>query len=112
MNIVHLQDIPEAGISHNPEIKKRVMIGNGAIPNLTTFAEATFKPGQSVELHAHATMHEVFFILSGKAVFHVNGKDIAVVPGDCITINAGEMHSQRNPHAVDVVWLYFGIATD
>lgn len=112
MKLIHLRDIPATGVSHNESIKKRVFLENGTIPNLTTFAQATFKPGQSVETHKHDTMFEVFYVQEGRAEFIVEGEKVLVAAGDCITINPGEKHSQKNPYSKDVTWLYFGIATD
>jgi quercetin dioxygenase-like cupin family protein len=112
MKIVKIDNIQARGISHDPDILKKVLIEKGEIPHLMTFGEAVFGPGQSVEKHFHETMYEVFYITSGKAVFIVNGKSVDVVPGDCITIGPGEVHSQDNPFDEKVKWLYFGIATD
>ena len=111
MNIVHTKELPEVGVSHNPDIKKKVFIGKGEIPNLMMFGEATFKPGQSVDTHSHDTMYEVFHIQSGTAVFVVNDNRMEVIAGDCITIEPGEKHRQMNESDQDVTWLYFGIAT-
>lgn len=112
MNIVHLEEILEVGVSHNPDIKKKVIIEKGKIPHLMTFAQATFKPGQKVETHVHETMIEAFFIQKGKAEFVVEDQKMEVLAGDTITIQAGERHSQSNPFHEDVTWLYFGIAVD
>lgn len=112
MKHTNLRDLSEVGISHNPEIKKKVILENGYIPKLTTFGQATFQPNQRVDEHKHDTMYEVFFIQKGNATFVVNGKEITVGEGDTITIEPGELHSQENPFSAPVVWLYFGIATD
>jgi quercetin dioxygenase-like cupin family protein len=112
MKLVHLDELPEVGVSHNPEIKKRVILDKGFIPQLMNFGEATFRPGQAVETHKHDTMYEVFFIQSGKVVFVVNDKKFELKPNDCFTIEPGELHSQKNPFSEPVTWLYFGIATD
>lgn len=112
MKIFSTHQIKESGVSHNPDIKKKVFLENGLIPKLTTFAQATFTPGQSVDTHKHDTMHEVFYVQSGKAEFVIAGKKFLVQPGDCITIDPGEEHSQSNPFSEPVTWLYFGIATD
>lgn len=112
MRLVRLQDLSEIGVSHNPDIKKRVLLQNGVIPHLTTFAQAVFKPGQSVEMHKHDTMFEIFFIQSGKADFVVGGKKVTLMEGHCLTVEPKEMHSQSNPYDQDAVWLYFGIATE
>lgn len=112
MKITHLNDLPEVGVSHNPNIKKKVILDKGYIPKLMTFGQATFKHGQMVEPHAHETMFEVFYIEKGKAEFIVNDVKIVLSPGDSITIEPGEKHAQSNPFDEDVTWLYFGIATD
>ncbi|MBI96143.1 hypothetical protein CL656_03265 [bacterium] len=110
MKLVHLDSLPQIGVSHNSDIKKKVFIENGDIKNLTTFATATFKPGQSVELHKHETMYEVFYILNGKVDFMVENEKLTLTTGDCITIEPNEIHNQSNPYDQDVKWLYFGIA--
>jgi len=50
------------------------------------FGHAVFTPGQEVETHVHKTMHEVFYITKGKAIFAINNKEYTVTKGDCITI--------------------------
>ena len=112
MKLIHTNTLPEIGTSHNDDIKKKVFIEKGIIPQLMMFGAATFTPGQAVETHKHDTMYEVFYIQSGKAEFIVNDKKMIVVPGDCITIEQGELHSMNNPFSENVTWVYFGIATD
>lgn len=110
MNITKTFELPLIGISHNPDIKKQVFIQKGTIPQLMMFGRAFFEPNQAVEEHLHETMYEVFYITSGKAIFSVNGKEHEVTVGDCVTINPGEPHAQKNPFPERVEWLYFGIA--
>lgn len=112
MKIVDWNSLPEFGVSHNPNIKKKTMITNGEIPNLMMFGTAIFKPGDKVDLHQHETMFEVFFIQKGKAIFEVNGEKHVLSEGNCITIEPGELHAQSNPFDIDVSWTYFGIAID
>ncbi|MCL7764157.1 cupin domain-containing protein [Polaribacter sp. Z014] len=112
MKLVHTNTLPEIGTSHDEDVKKKVFIEKGIVPQLMMFGSATFTPGQSVETHKHNTMYEVFYIQSGKAEFIVNDQKMIVVPGDCITIEQGEFHSMSNPFSENVTWLYFGIATD
>ena len=112
MKLIHLSSLEEVGVSHNPEIKKRVILHKGYIPKLMAFSQATFLPGQSVETHKHKTMFEVFFIQEGKAIFTVSEKEIILSEGDCITLEPNELHSQKNPFSEPVTWLYFCIATD
>ncbi|GGG39450.1 hypothetical protein GCM10011414_06020 [Croceivirga lutea] len=110
MKLVKQQELPELGVSHNPEIKKKTMISSGEIPQLMMFGSAVFKPGEEVNLHKHDTMVEVFYIQKGKAEFTVENEVLLLEPGHCITIEAGELHKQSNPFKENVEWLYFGIA--
>jgi len=112
MKLVQTSKLPFTGVSHNEEIKKKVFLEKEVIPKLMMFSETIFKPGQSVGAHKHETMHEVFYITKGKAEFVINGQKIKVKKGDCITIEAGEEHSQINSYNKNVNWLYFGISTD
>ncbi|WP_339652913.1 hypothetical protein [uncultured Maribacter sp.] len=45
MKIVDWNRLPELGVSHNPEIKKRTLIGEDEIPQLMMYGTAVFKPG-------------------------------------------------------------------
>jgi quercetin dioxygenase-like cupin family protein len=112
MKIIKTKEISGVGIAHNPEIMKKVFVENGEVPALTTFASATFKPGQSVEEHQHETMYEIFYITEGSARFTILDNATDVHAGDCIIIEPGEMHLMENPTDNDVTWLYFGIAID
>ena len=99
-------------MSHNPEIMKKIFIEKGVVPSLMMFGEATFKPGDGVDLHVHETMTEIFYITSGRAVFEIEKNILEVEKGDCIVIEAGEKHLQKNESQDDVVWLYFGISNE
>lgn len=112
MKIVRSQEVAEVGVSHNQEIKKKVLLDKGTIPHLMNLSSALLKPEQFVESHQHPTMYEVFYILKGRAAFVVNEKKVLLGVGDCITIAPGERHSQSNPYDENVEWIYFGIATD
>lgn len=51
------------------------------------------KPGQSIPPHQSGT--GVFYIVSGKAVMTVDGKDVEVSAGDMIFIEKGESRGIR-----------------
>ncbi|GGF77998.1 hypothetical protein GCM10011397_21240 [Wenyingzhuangia marina] len=112
MKLTHTNSLQEILTNHNANVKKKVFIEKGEIPQLMMFGSATFKPGDKVETHLHKTMYEVFYIQTGKIDFIINEKKITAVAGDCITIEPNENHSQQNNYSEDVTWIYFGIATD
>ena len=65
MKYTALDRIPDEGVSHNPEIRKQVMLRGGDLPHLTNFSRSRFAPGQAAIPHSHADMVEVFFVESG-----------------------------------------------
>ena len=112
MKAINIAEIIATGVNHHPEIMKKTILERGEIPQLMMFGQATFTPSQSVDTHSHDTMYEVFYILSGKASFVIEGKEVIAEPGTTVVIEPNEKHSQSNPFETDVVWIYFGIAID
>ena len=108
----HITNANPIPVSGHPDIFKKVFVENGQIPSITQVATATFIPGQEVSEHKHDTMYEVFYIISGKACFFVAGKEFEVGPGECVVIEPGELHAQKNPFDENVTWVYFGVAVE
>ncbi len=110
MKSVSLQDLPAEGVSHNPDILKRVLIGPGEVDHLTNFSQATFRPGQVTTPHVHPTMHEIYLVERGTGRLVIDDKRVNLSPGVCVVVEAGESHSVDNTGSVDLVLTYFGIA--
>lgn len=104
-----LNDLQEESVSHNPEIKKKVMLRFGDLPNLTNFAQASFAPGQISPAHAHQDMSEVFFVEAGLGIIRVDGTNYPLLPGNCVAIEPGEFHEIVNTGSTELVLTYFGL---
>lgn len=109
MKRVRLGEVSEEGVSHDPELRKRVLLRRGEVPHLTAFSRATLRPGQAATPHAHADMHEVFWVESGRGEARVAGETLALEPGACLVVEPGEEHTLACTGAEDLVLLYFGI---
>ena len=109
MKITSLANLPPQQVSHNPEIVKKVMLGDRDIPHLTNFSQATFAPGQIASAHSHRDMSEVFFVSAGSGMMRVEGREYELTPGVCIAIAIGETHEVINTGADNLVLTYFGI---
>ncbi|TLD43126.1 MAG: protein of unknown function DUF1232 [Candidatus Jettenia ecosi] len=109
MKIVSLSDLPEEGVSHNPEIKKKVLLKKDEIPNVTGFSQARITPGQIADPHAHDDRYEIFFFEEGKGIVRIDDKEYPVEKGICITIEPGEVHTIINTASSDLVLTYFGV---
>lgn len=111
MKYAHLNHLPSVPVSHDPAIQKRVVLRAGELPHLTQFAQAVLQPGQCVPAHVHADMSEVFWVVAGAGEMGVGDRALALNPGTCVAVEAGESHWLVNTGAEDLVLTYFGIAT-
>lgn len=109
MKIVDANEIPQEGVSHNPEIRKQVLIPNGQVTNLTNFSRSFFAPGQSTKSHAHSDMYEIFFVTQGMGVIEINGVGYRLEPGVCVTVEPGDEHVLKNLGEDELHLTYFGV---
>ncbi|MCC5900119.1 MAG: cupin domain-containing protein [Phormidium sp. BM_Day4_Bin.17] len=104
-----LTQIPSEGVSHNPNIRKQVMLRNGDLPHLTNFSQARFAPGQVAPGHSHDNMSEVFFVESGSGTITIDGQAYPLEPGTCVAVDIGEVHEIANTGEGELVLTYFGL---
>ena len=109
MKIANLHNLPEQEVSHNPAIKKKVMLSLGDLPHLTNFSQAVFAPGQVAASHCHQDMCEVFFVTAGEGKIRVDDRDCALTPGVCIAVEVGEYHEITNTGSDKLILTYFGL---
>ena len=113
MKYIDLNQIPYSNVSHNPAIKKQVMLDPGDVSNLIYFAQARFKPGHIAAAHSHQDMSEVFFVEMGHGKITVNNTAHILEAGTCIAVHPGDVHEVENTGTEDLVLTYFAIkATD
>jgi quercetin dioxygenase-like cupin family protein len=60
-----IDDVPLRSTSHGT-MKQQLIEPFQTHPNLAGISVATLKPGELIEKHSHVTMHEYFYVLSGK----------------------------------------------
>ena len=58
-----------------------------------------FEPGQQHALHAHAGQDKVYHVLEGTGVFLLDGRELAMKPGDLLIAPEGVPHGVRNTGA-------------
>lgn len=109
MKITNLKQLSSQAVSHNPQIKKKVMLQAGELPNLTNFSQACFPPGQIATAHAHQDMCEVFFVAAGSGIIKIDGKEYLLEPGSCIAVETGEVHEITNNGTEELILTYFGL---
>lgn len=109
MKIVALSEVPEEGVSHQPEIMKQVMLHKGDLPHLTNFSRARLAPGQIAKEHSHPDKYEVFFVELGHGVIKIEGAEYPLEPGIFVVTEPGERHEIINTGPSGLLLLYFGI---
>ena len=109
LKISSLNNIQNTSVSHNSRIKKKILVSNGEINNITGFSVAVFPPGEIAHAHCHIDMTEVFFIKSGNGTITIDGKSFDLEPGMCVTVEPGELHELKNLGTTDLTVMYFGI---
>ena len=88
---------------------KAVILRGGVLPGVTQVAVAVLEETDVMEPHRHDTMYEIYYVLEGEAIYHVDSAEHAVVPGDFLVVPPGAEHFQRvtkGPHKI----FYWGIA--
>ena len=48
--------------------------------------------GHALSLQKHERKQETMYLQSGRLVYHLNGQDFEMSPGQCITIHPGDVH--------------------
>ncbi|MFW5713181.1 MAG: cupin domain-containing protein [Brevefilum sp.] len=79
---------------------KNLVSGQASADQISIFEEIT-KPGFGPPLHNHHDQMEVFHILKGKHLFHLDGREIIANPGDCVMIPSGMSHTFKNDDTDD-----------
>jgi quercetin dioxygenase-like cupin family protein len=63
----------------------RIMVGLNA-----------FEPGQSHDLHAHADMDKLYYVVEGEGLFLLDGAELPMRAGDVLVAPEGVPHGVRN----------------
>ncbi len=81
-----------APVSHDPQIKKQVLVPEG-FSCVRHLSHVVLRPGDTARVHAHADASEVFYCVRGRTEFSVSGGPVVVSAGSCLVLEPGEEHS-------------------
>ncbi len=90
-------DLAAEGVSHDPDILKRVFVRKGQLPKVTQISQTEFQPGQRTQAHAHPDMYEFYYVLEGEASFTVDERELRVGANSTVLVEPGETHTVANP---------------
>ena len=77
---------------------------------ITQFALGELAPGESTGAHAHKTMEECFYFLSGEGVFVIGGIEYTVGKGSFTRVPAGVSHTLSAKGEEKLSFVYYGVA--
>ena len=103
-----LSDLGEYMLELSPEVKIPGKVFGGALVGATggDFSFQAFAPGTETGfLHTHKTHEELYFFLSGKGEFQVDGKVFPVKEGSVVRVAPSGKRSVRNNGAEPLVML-------
>jgi mannose-6-phosphate isomerase-like protein (cupin superfamily) len=92
MKLFCLEETPFEPISHDPQLKKRVL-AREALPFVKQISHVILPPGSEVSAHLHSDNAEVFYCIRGVVVFLINQKSFSIKRGHLLIIEPGESHS-------------------
>ena len=87
-----LDAAPERPVSHDPELKKRVLFPEG-ISCLRHISHIVLKAGSTASAHTHAETTEIFYCVRGAITLCVNHERTHLLPGHLLVIEPGEEHA-------------------
>jgi len=105
MRLSNLNDIPFEPVSHNPELKKQVLIKEG-FSCIRHFSHIVFKPGDTAVEHTHDQGYEVFYCIRGEILFMVGGKEVLLEGGSFLVVEPREPHSLRATTEAEMVYFF------
>lgn len=91
MRLYSLDSAPFKPVTHDPELKKQVIVPDG-FSCVRHLSHITLRPGSTASRHAHEDAYEVFYCLGGEVVFRISGKDILLIRGSCLVVEPKEVH--------------------
>jgi mannose-6-phosphate isomerase-like protein (cupin superfamily) len=68
------------------------------------FRKRALHPGAAIGLHQH-THDEIYYVLSGKGLYTLDGRDQDIGPGDVLLTRTGSTHATRQVGSEDLVLL-------
>jgi mannose-6-phosphate isomerase-like protein (cupin superfamily) len=92
MKIFSLDETPYEPVSHDPHLKKKVLVKN-ILPTISTISHIILQPGNIVSEHIHYEFFEVFYCISGATIFSIKGERILIKDGHLLFVEPHEPHA-------------------
>ena len=94
MEILNINDITEKN-------KRKALFTEGTMDSGILF----YRPGETMTPHKHSNLDEIFYVVSGKGIITINGKDLLIKENDVMLSPHEESHGFTNTGDDDLVIL-------
>lgn len=102
-----LDEAPFEPVSHDPDLKKQVLLREGVLPGIRYVSHIVLAPGSRAGEHAHPEGSEVFYCVRGEVRFRVGGRDLALGAGQFLVVEPGERHSIEDaPEEAEMLYFF------
>lgn len=92
MKLFSLDETPYEPVSHDPRLKKKVLIKD-ILPSISTISHIILEPGNVVAEHTHYDFFEIFYCMSGSVIFSIKRSRIPIEKGSLLIIEPNEPHA-------------------
>lgn len=93
IKFIRNNEVVKEKVNHTINVIKEVILKNGEVPNLLQLAKTKLLCGDKIEKHAHESMNEIFYVLSGELFVIENKITTKVSSGDTFVVYAKQYHS-------------------
>ncbi|MDH4162933.1 MAG: cupin domain-containing protein [Nitrospirota bacterium] len=104
MLIRRLTECPEFIAGDNSILRELLHPDKADLKLRYSLAHAIVRPGVTTRLH-RLTTSEVYFIMEGEGIMHIDGETSPVLPGDTVYIPPGAKQQIHNPGTRDLVFI-------
>ncbi|MBZ0221107.1 MAG: cupin domain-containing protein [Candidatus Methylomirabilis sp.] len=87
-----LEGAPERPVSHDPELKKKILL-EGPVSCVKRISHIVLEQGATASAHTHDNSSEVFYCVRGAITFSVMGEPILLKSGHLLVVEPGEEHA-------------------
>ena len=95
MKIVNIQECQDF-VAPDKAVAKEFMSPRVSGLKNMSIAQITIPAGVEVTKHYHLESEEVYHIVSGAGIMHLDGKESPITVGQAVAIKVGQWHSIRN----------------
>ncbi len=92
MKLFSLDETPYEPVSHDPRLKKKVIVKD-ILPSISSISHIILEPGNIVTEHTHYDFFEIFYCISGSAIFSIKRNLFSIEKGNLLFIEPNEPHA-------------------